>query len=76
MSRYLNPEWQDLREKESAAFKALQKAQSRLTGMLAGRKIPATEDLDQFDASLRAWKEARQEIGAWMAEWLDAQARP
>jgi len=44
--------------------------------MLAGRKIPATEDLDQFDASLRAWKEARQEIGAWMAEWLDAQARP
>jgi len=73
MHRYFNPKWQELRNTERAAFGEYRAAQSKITRLLSKREIPAAEDVYQVFTRLRNWNDARREIDAWMASWLDTQ---
>jgi hypothetical protein len=76
MARFLNPEWQDLRDAERAAFEDFQDAQKKLTTILADDRIPSDENQRQVDRSLRNWKAARGKIDDWITAWLEGQAQP
>ena len=75
MAKFLNPEWQDLRDAERAAFEEFQDAQKKMTTSLANNQIPTDRDRSRVDRGLRNWKAARQRIHDWMTSWLEGQAR-